>query len=172
MFLALKKYLSGHRFTCDEDVKHGTITWLSQQRHIFFASGLLTCMTNAPAVTGTMLISSVPVIFSLCIVRVLYKKSGLRFMRTVNFLSYLWSWKSKTAKLRVSTHYIGFNVTVNLWKLTSLIIGGHQSSWWHSKILPRTAMEVHAKFYGNFDDQCVTKRINIADILFLALNPF
>lgn len=40
MFLALKEYLSGHRFTCDEDVKRATITWLSQQRNIYCASGM------------------------------------------------------------------------------------------------------------------------------------
>ena len=68
--------LSGHRFTCDEDVKRATITWLSQYGHICCVSGmdrLLTHMKRTPAVTGTMWISSVPVIFSLCIARVLIR---------------------------------------------------------------------------------------------------
>jgi len=39
------------------------------------------------------------------------------------------------------------------------------------KNFPRTATEVHPKFYGNCDDQCFTKLRNIVDILFLERYP-
>jgi hypothetical protein len=35
LFPVFKEYLSGYCFTCDEDIKHATITWLTQQGHIF-----------------------------------------------------------------------------------------------------------------------------------------
>jgi len=46
LFPALKKHLSGHCFTCDEDVKCATIMWLARQGHTFYVSWmdkLITC---------------------------------------------------------------------------------------------------------------------------------
>jgi hypothetical protein len=46
LFPALKKHLSGHCFTCDEDVKCATIMWLARQGHTFCVSWmdkLITC---------------------------------------------------------------------------------------------------------------------------------
>ncbi|GFG40601.1 hypothetical protein Cfor_06638, partial [Coptotermes formosanus] len=75
LFRALKEQLSGHRFTCDEDVKRATVTWLTQRgvdiRSMRSArTNLSHAVTDTSAVKGTMLKNSIP---SFCIENVQIK---------------------------------------------------------------------------------------------------
>jgi hypothetical protein len=72
----LEGALSGHSFTCDEDVKCATIMWLMQQVICSVCLGWANwshTVTSSSTIKGTMFRNNVPVTPSLCKVSFLYQ---------------------------------------------------------------------------------------------------
>ena len=96
----LEGALSGHSFTCDEDVKCAIITWLMQQVVRSVCLGWANwsyTMTSSSIVKGTMLRNNVPVTPSLC---------------TVSFLNQNWSQMYGYYKLTLGSTFM--SVTADL----------------------------------------------------------
>jgi hypothetical protein len=70
----LEGALSGYSFTCAEDVRCATITWLMQRSYVLSVMGKLShTTTSSSTVKGTMLRDNAPVTPSLCNVSFLYQ---------------------------------------------------------------------------------------------------